>query len=80
MAVDTASISLSLAGWLSAATFAYLAAGAVFAAFFFFLGIARVDPATHGSSFFFRLLIAPATIVLWPFLLRAWRRSSRESP
>lgn len=80
MASGAASFSLSLAGWLSALAFAYLAAGVIFAALFFRFGLDRVDKATRGSSMFFRLLIVPATVALWPWLLGVWRRALRETP
>lgn len=80
MPEDAASLSLFFARSASATFFTYLAAGAVFALLFSLRGgLARVDPATRGSSPFFRLLILPATLALWPWLLRRWRRASREA-
>lgn len=76
---DAASLSLSLARFASAGLFAYLAAGGVFALLFFARGgLGRVDPAAGGSSRGFRVLILPATVALWPLLLRRWRRAGRE--
>lgn len=46
----------------------YLAIGAVFALWFAFLGVRRIDDAP--GSLGFRLLILPASAALWPLLLK----------
>ena len=53
-------------------TSVYLAAGFVFALFFIFNGITKVDETTRGSSWMFRVIIIPGTVVFWPLLLRRW--------
>ena len=73
------SLSLTIARLASAGVFLYLGAGmAVVLVFYLRGGLARFDPATVGSSFFFRLLILPGLVALWPWLLIAARR--REQP
>jgi len=50
----------------------YLLIGVLFATIFLFKAITKVDPVTEGSSFFFKLLIFPGLVFLWPFLLSEW--------
>lgn len=56
---------------------AYLGAGMVFAIAFHIRGLAAVDPATHGASLAFRMLITPGVVALWPFLGLSWLRAAR---
>ncbi len=51
----------------------YLLAGAMFAVFFLGKGIEKVDTASRGSGFGFRLILLPGTIALWPLLLNKWK-------
>lgn len=60
-----------------AAVAAYLGAGMVFAIAFHIRGLAVVDPATHGASPAFRLLITPGVVALWPVLAFSWLRAGR---
>lgn len=53
----------------------YAAAGLVFAVFFLWRGVARLDSAAAGSPLGFRLIILPGVVALWPLL--AWRWASR---
>ena len=55
----------------------YLAAGFLFAIPFVIKGVARIDEGAHGSSWGFRLIIIPGTIVFWPFLLRKWIKAPK---
>lgn len=48
----------------------YLIIGILFAVFFLWKGLARMDEKTIGTSWFFKALILPGTIALWPILLR----------
>lgn len=48
---------------------AYLFAGALFAIYFALRGAPLLDPAAKGSSAWFRLLLIPGAIALWPVLL-----------
>jgi hypothetical protein len=57
---------------------AYLALGLVFAIAFASFGVGRIDPAAHGATLGFRLLIVPGSALLWPLLLRRWLR--RQQP
>ena len=58
----------------------YLACGFVFALPFSFIGAQKIDlHAAHGS-WGFRLLIIPATLALWPILLRRWSGGVHEPP
>jgi hypothetical protein len=56
----------------------YFAIGLVFAVLFAWRGAAAIDPAAESGTLGFRLLIVPASALLWPLLLRRWRR--RQSP
>jgi hypothetical protein len=58
----------------------YLAAGMVFATAFLTRGIERIDPAAHGSSAAFRLLLAPGVAALWPILARRWLSGATGPP
>ncbi|MCB1034658.1 MAG: hypothetical protein KDD47_12575 [Acidobacteria bacterium] len=55
----------------------YLAAGVVFALVFHRQGLVRMDPGVEGGGWFFRLLITPGLVALWPVLWRKGRRSLR---
>jgi hypothetical protein len=55
----------------------YLAAGAGFAAVFHAIGLKRLDPGATGAGWFFRALITPGVIALWPLLAVKWRRVQR---
>ncbi|MEP7256031.1 MAG: hypothetical protein ABI666_09650 [Ferruginibacter sp.] len=57
----------------------YLLAGAVFAIFFLTKGITKMDSGAHGSSWGFRLIILPGTIVLWPVLFNRWMKVKKVS-
>jgi hypothetical protein len=52
----------------------YLAVGVIFALAFVSFGIARVDPSAAGSSVWFRMLVVPGAVALWPLLLSRWVR------
>jgi hypothetical protein len=57
----------------------YLGCGMLFAAVFVIWGVGQIDPAARGTSFAFRLLIAPGTVLLWPALAWKWRAVARRS-
>jgi len=61
---------IELARWIVGILFAYSGVGVVFAPLFVLFGVRRVDPAAHGSTWGFRLTIAPGVVLLWPLLLR----------
>lgn len=58
----------------------YLAVGALFGLAFVGRGVTRLDPAAHGTSAAFRLLILPGSVALWPLLAAKWARHGRERP
>jgi hypothetical protein len=54
----------------------YFGMGLVFALLFAWRGAAAVDPAAREATIGFRLLIVPASALLWPLLLLRWVRRS----
>lgn len=69
------SLSLTIARLASAGLFLYLGAGSLLVLFFVLRGgLARFDGGARGSSVFFRLLVLPGLVALWPWLLLAARR------
>ncbi|MDX2154193.1 MAG: hypothetical protein SFV54_25860 [Bryobacteraceae bacterium] len=54
---------------------AYFVIGLLFAVAFVFRGVDAIDPVARGASFWFRLLILPGSVALWPLLLVRWRRA-----
>jgi len=57
--------------WFVRALGAYAGIGLLFAVAFVARGIERIDPAARGATLGFRLIVLPASAVLWPLL--AWR-------
>jgi hypothetical protein len=64
-----------VAVWLVRLLALYAGAGLLFALVFLARGVERVDPGAHGATLGFRLVLLPATIVLWPWLWRRWRHA-----
>lgn len=62
-------MSLELASQIVAAMGAYALAGAIFALWFATFGASRIDPAARGMPLQARLLILPASALLWPLML-----------
>lgn len=60
---------LGIARLIVAGAAAYLAVGAVFALVWITLLAGRADPGARGAGIGFRLIIAPAAMLLWPVLL-----------
>lgn len=58
--------------WGVRAVAVYAGLGLAFALAFLLRGIERVDPGARGASWGFRLIVLPATVALWPLLLRRW--------
>ena len=51
------------------ALYVYFFTGIIIAAWFSFYKITKVDAAAKGTSFWFKLIILPAGILLWPIVL-----------
>jgi len=49
--------------------YAYIAVGILFALFFVFVRLRRIDPNAKETSLGFKLLIIPGCILLWPLLV-----------
>jgi len=56
----------------------YLMAGFVFALAFVFKGVQVIDEGAKDSTIGFKIIIIPATIVFWPFLLVKWISASKN--
>lgn len=50
----------------------YLMIGLLFAPFFIWRGLTKVDNGAEGAGIGFKLLILPGIIVFWPVLLSSW--------
>ena len=61
--------------WIPAAVTIWLAIGVLVAVPFLLVGVGRVVDGAKGSSVAFRLLMLPATALLWPVVLRRWTTS-----
>ncbi|NOU61395.1 hypothetical protein [Marinifilum caeruleilacunae] len=47
----------------------YLLAGVFFYLFFVFIGMKKLDESTRNTNIWFKIIIGPASIYLWPILL-----------
>jgi|CXWL01.1.fsa_nt_gi hypothetical protein len=72
-------MSLPLAQLLLALVAGYAGLGVLFGVAFVARGVERLDPAARGAGWGFRLLILPASAMLWPLLLTRWV-SGRAGP
>ena len=54
----------------------YFGAGLAFALLFAWRGAAAIDPSAREGTIGFRLVIVPASALLWPLLLARWVRRS----
>jgi hypothetical protein len=54
----------------------YAMVGVGIAAVFLLFGVDRIDPSARGS-FFFRPIVAPGVVLLWPLVLIRWIRLER---
>ncbi|MEX0643664.1 MAG: hypothetical protein WD076_00010 [Parvularculaceae bacterium] len=61
-------MTIAEAEMLLAAVGVYLAIGVVFALIFAFGGAARVDHAAEGAAPWFRIVIIPGVVGLWPIM------------
>lgn len=55
----------------------YLLSGLFFSIAFVWKGVSRIDESAKDSSWGFRLIIIPGTIIFWPLLLRKWMVSHK---
>ncbi|MBX2872166.1 MAG: hypothetical protein KTR30_08700 [Saprospiraceae bacterium] len=55
----------------------YLLLGVAFAIVFITLGVGRLDEKAKGTSWWFKALIFPGSIALWPVLLLKWVKKSK---
>jgi len=56
----------------------YLICGFVFALAFVFKGAQVIDEGAKDSTIEFKIIIIPATMVFWPFLLLKWIRAFKN--
>jgi hypothetical protein len=55
----------------------YLIVGLLFGLAFVTVGVTRIDPAARRTTAWFRLLILPGCVALWPVLAVKWVRRWR---
>jgi hypothetical protein len=55
----------------------YLVAGLIFALLFAFRWVDDFDEQVHGAPLMFRLLIIPASMLLWVYLLKKMRERKK---
>jgi hypothetical protein len=70
----------SIALWFVRLLGVYAGVGLLFALAFSSRGVEKLDPAAEGSGWGFRLIILPASIALWPWLLARWRSGASGQP
>lgn len=58
----------------------YAGIGLLFGLAFVTRGIERLDPGARGATVGFRLIALPASVALWPILLRRWRSGASAPP
>lgn len=56
----------------------YVLIGLVFSFAFVFKGVSVVDSGARGGSIWFKLLLIPGSIALWPVLLVKWIKASKK--
>jgi len=56
----------------------YLVSGLLFSILFLIIGLQRVDDGTNETSLFFKMLILPGVVLLWPLLLQKWIKSKQQ--
>lgn len=63
---------MTLAEWIVTVGTAYQLAGLLYGGWFVAFGVSRFDPAARGTSAWFRLLLLPGCVALWPVLVVRW--------
>lgn len=66
----------TFANFLFVALAAYAGVGIVVAVALHAGGLRRIDPAVSGAGWWFRVLITPGLMALWPWMIARWRRSA----
>jgi hypothetical protein len=56
----------------------YLCCGFVFAIPFVLKGANAIDEGAHDTTWGFKMIIIPATMVFWPLLLKKWIASNKN--
>jgi len=56
----------------------YLACGFVFAIPFVIRGADKIDEGVHGTTWGFRVIILPASVIFWPLLLKKWISANKN--
>ena len=56
----------------------YFAVGLLFAIAFILKGLGKVDIAASDTGIVFKLLIVPGLMVLWPFFIYKWIKSTQR--
>ena len=64
--------------WLPTIVVTWLAAGLLVAVPFLAFAVRRVVDGAAGSSLMFRLMMLPATALLWPVVLHRWLTAHRR--
>ena len=57
----------------------YLGIGLLFGLIFITWSVERLDHATKGTSWLFRLLLLPGSIAFWPWLAHRWMQMKEET-
>lgn len=73
MSIELAELLVSVAG-------IYAGLGLLFALWFVFAGVGKVDPVAREGTWGFRLLILPGTVALWPLFALRLARGIRVPP
>jgi len=56
----------------------HLACGFVFAIPFVIRGADKIDEGVHGTTWGFRVIILPASVIFWPLLLKKWMSANKN--
>ncbi len=65
--------------WIFTGIAIYLIIGLIFAIAFVVRGASLIDEGAHKSSFGFKLIIIPGTMVFWPLLFKKWLKASKNN-
>jgi len=71
---------MTVAQWIVNLAMVYAGIGLLFAILFVLIGVGRMDASAKGAPGFFRLLILPGAVALWPVLLVRWLRGQTHPP